>query len=274
MAERLARAGLPLSVFDLDAKRVALLVEAGANAAASMAEIIDQCEVVLFSLPSPKIVIDSARMLAGRGNVRCVIDLSTTGLAATGEVAAILAGKGIGFVDAPVSGGIAGARAGTLSLMVAGDAAVLAAVEPILANLGRVFVVGPTPGAGQMMKLVNNLLNACSIAITSEGMALGIKAGLDPAVMIDVLNASTGRNSATQDKWPKSVLPRTFDFGFAAKLCLKDVKLCIDEAERLSAPVLIGGLVREALERTVARFGDCDVTAVAMLAEADAGLEF
>jgi 3-hydroxyisobutyrate dehydrogenase-like beta-hydroxyacid dehydrogenase len=124
------------------------------------------------------------------------------------------------------------------------------------------------------MKLVNNLLGACAIAITSEGMAMGIKAGLDPAKMIEVLNGSTGRNSATQDKWPRAVLPRTFDFGFATGLCLKDVRLCVAEAEAAGVPLAVGSAVRNILERTAETYGlDSDFTAMAKLVETDAGLD-
>jgi 3-hydroxyisobutyrate dehydrogenase-like beta-hydroxyacid dehydrogenase len=125
-----------------------------------------------------------------------------------------------------------------------------------------------------MMKLVNNLLGACAIAITSEGMALGIKAGLDPARMIEVLNVSSGRNSATLDKWPRSVLPRTFDFGFTAGLSLKDTRLCVESAEALSVPLQVGSRVLTLLERTVAAFGaDSDFTSMARILEADADLD-
>jgi 3-hydroxyisobutyrate dehydrogenase-like beta-hydroxyacid dehydrogenase len=138
---------------------------------------------------------------------------------------------------------------------------------------GRPFFMGESAGAGQTMKLVNNLLGACAIAITAEGMTIGTKAGLDPARMIDVLNVSSGRNSATQDKWPRAVLPRTFDFGFAAGLCLKDVRLCLTAAGDLGVPAAVGDAVLGLLERTVATLGpDADFTAMAQLVERDAGL--
>jgi 3-hydroxyisobutyrate dehydrogenase-like beta-hydroxyacid dehydrogenase len=124
------------------------------------------------------------------------------------------------------------------------------------------------------MKLVNNLLGACAIAITAEGMTLGIKAGLDPARMIEVLNVSTGRSSATQDKWPRSVLPRTFDFGFAAGLCLKDVKLGLSAAQSLGVPLGVGSAVCDLLQRTVTTLGpDSDFTAMAKIVESDSGLD-
>ena len=124
------------------------------------------------------------------------------------------------------------------------------------------------------MKLVNNLLGACAIAITAEGMTLGTKAGLDPARMIDVLNVSSGRSSATQDKWPRSVLPRTFDFGFAAGLCLKDIRLCLAAAHALQVPLGVGSAVSELLERTVSTLGaDADFTAMTKIVESDSGLD-
>ncbi len=124
------------------------------------------------------------------------------------------------------------------------------------------------------MKLVNNLLGACAIAITAEGMAIGASAGLDPARMIEVLNASSGRNSATQDKWPRAVLPRSFDFGFTAGLCLKDVRLCLAAARSLGVPVHVGPTVRTCSSAPSTSLGaDADFTAMAKIVEADAGLD-
>ena len=124
------------------------------------------------------------------------------------------------------------------------------------------------------MKLVNNLLAACSIAVTSEGMAMGEKAGLDPRLMIDVLNVSTGRSSATQDKWPRSVLPRTFDYGFATGLCFKDVRLCLEEAEAMGVPMVVGSAVRQYVSITNQLFGaDSDFTCMAKVVEGWAGVE-
>ena len=144
----------------------------------------------------------------------------------------------------------------------------------MLQVFGKPFFMGANPGAGQTMKLVNNLLGACAIAITAEGMTLGIKAGLDPARMIEVLNVSSGRSSATQDKWPRSVLPRTFDFGFAAGLCLKDVRLCLAAAHSLGVPLGVGSAVCDLLQRTVTTLGpDSDFTAMAKIVESDSGLD-
>ena len=158
--------------------------------------------------------------------------------------------------------------------MCAGPEAHWPQVEALLLRLGKPFYMGETPGAGQTMKLVNNLMGAVAIAVTAEGMTMGIKAGLDPAKMIEVLNQSTGRNSATQDKWPKSVLPRTFDFGFATGLSLKDMRLCADEAETLESPIPLGRIALSLLERTAQTYGETsDFTAMTKIVEADAGLD-
>jgi 3-hydroxyisobutyrate dehydrogenase len=177
-------------------------------------------------------------------------------------------------VDAPVSGGLKGARDGTLAVMIACPKAVFAELETILKTFGRPFHLGERAGQAQTMKLANNLLAAAAIALTSEAMVMGVKAGLDPKVMLEVLNTSTGRNSATQDKFPRSVLPGTFDFGFATGLSYKDVRLCIDEAESLGVPMVVGAAVREMLAVTQAMYGaDSDFTSMCRVIESWAGVE-
>ena len=133
--------------------------------------------------------------------------------------------------------------------------------------------MGGTPGAGQVAKLANNLLSLAAVATTAEAMTLALKAGLDPARMIEVLNAGTGANSATRDKWPRAVLPRTFDFGFSAQLSLKDTKLALEEAKAMGVPLPTGERLERLLERTLAAYGDdADFTAMARIVEQDAGL--
>lgn len=277
MAGRLLDAGHRVIVHDIDARARDALAAKGAIPAATPQAVGDAAGIVFTSLPSPAIVIDT--VLGERGLIHgtrldTVVDLSTSGPAAAARLAAGLSARGLASIEAPVSGGIKGAREGTLALMVAGPEAAWQRVAPLIAVLGKAFFMGESPGAGQTMKLVNNLLGACAIAITAEGMTVGIKAGLDPARMIEVLNVSSGRSSATQDKWPRAVLPRTFNFGFAAGLCLKDVRLCVDEAQTLGVPLAVGAAVRALLERTVATLGaDADFTAMTKIVEADAGLD-
>jgi len=277
MALRLCAAGVPLIVHDISADAIAALVDAGAQAAESARAVADIAEIVMVSLPMPDIVhevlLGSGSVAEGRA-VKIVVDLSTSGPAMAKRLAAGLTAHGIASFDAPVSGGVKGAREGTLSLMASGPQAQWPAVEAVLGHFGKSFYMGETPGAGQTMKLVNNLLGAVAIAVTAEGMTMGIKAGLDPARMIEVLNQSTGVNSATRDKWPRAVLPRTFDFGFAAALSHKDMKLCVEEAEALGVHLALGTHVRDLLARTLQEVGsDADFTAMTKVVEADAGLD-
>jgi 3-hydroxyisobutyrate dehydrogenase-like beta-hydroxyacid dehydrogenase len=209
-----------------------------------------------------------------RGKLRYVFDCSTTGPEMARRVAQSLAEQDITYVDSPVSGGLAGARNGTLAVMVSGSRAAYEKTIPALERFGKLFHVGEDPGQANVMKLCNNLLAAAAIALTSEAMALGVKAGLDAKLMLDVINAGSGRNSATQDKFPRSVLPRTFDFGFATGLSYKDVKLCLHEAENMGVPMVAGAAVLQMLEITKARFGaDSDFTSIARVVEEWAGVE-
>jgi len=277
MAANLLKTGLPLLVHDLSADAVAELAARGAQAAGSAAALGEQCDIIFTSLPTPAIVraaVLGEGGIVSQGRPALICDLSTSGPALAAELAAALQPLRIASLDAPVSGGIGGAVAGTISIMVGGPEEAFARIKPLLEAIGKPTHMGETPGAGQTMKLVNNLLGAVAIAVTAEGMAFGIKAGLDPARMIDVLNVSTGINSATRDKWPRSVLPRTFDFGFAAALSLKDTRLLLDEAAAAGVPLPLGQIVADYLERTLEREGpNADFTAIAKVVEAAAGLD-
>lgn len=276
MSARLLDAGHTLTVFDVDDAAAAALVARGAKMAPSPAGVADAAEIVLASLPSPAIVQDTAIGASGviHGKaVKTFVDLSTTGPRVATLIADALAVKAIAALDAPVSGGVTGAEKGTLSVMVSGPRAAYDGAEAILKNFGKLFFMGEKPGLGQTMKLVNNLLAACSMAITSEGVAMGLKAGLDPKTMMDVLNVSSGRSSATLEKWPRAVLPRTFDVGFATALSFKDVRLCLDEAEAMGVPMVLGSVVRQMLAITLNTYGpDSDVSDTARLLESWAGL--
>ncbi len=277
MALRLLDAGYALCVFDPSAEATAPLAARGARVAGSPAAVAAEATTILLSLPTPAIVravaVGEHGIISGTA-VRTVIDLSTTGPAMEKQLATELATHGITLVDSPVSGGIAGAKNGTLAIMVACPQATYDAVEPLLEHLGRVFYTGATPGLAQTAKLANNLLNAVALAASSEALAMGVKAGLNPRVLLDIINASSGRNSATQDKFPRAVLTGTFDFGFATGLLQKDVRLCVEEAEMLGVPMVVGSAVRQMLAVTTARFGaDSDFTCIAKVLEEWAGVE-
>jgi len=277
MARRLIEAGHRVVAFDQAQSARDALAAQGASITSSARAVADTVPIVFLSLPNPEVVVDT---MLGKGGVvagsrlEVCVDLSTSGPETAIRLAAGLAERNIASLEAPVSGGIKGAREGTLSLMISGPKSVWERVRPLLEIFGRPFFMGETAGAGQTMKLVNNLLGACAIAITAEGMTMGVKAGLDPKRMVEVLNVSSGRSSATLDKWPRAVLPRTFDFGFTAGLALKDVRLCLAAARILGVPLGVGTAVCELLERTVSALGaDSDFTAMAKIVERDAGLD-
>ena len=277
MAPRLLSAGHAVYVFDISKDAMSAMEKLGAKSAASIADLANKAETIFLSLPNPEIVNGAALGKDGLidGNkVKRVVDFSTIGPRMAGIVATALAAKNIIYVDAPVSGGLKGAREGTLAVMVACPHAVFAELEPILKTFGKPFHLGEVAGQAQTMKLANNLLAAAAIALTSEAMVMGVKAGLNPKVMLEVLNSSTGRNSATQDKFPRAILPGTFDFGFATGLSYKDVKLCIDEAEAMGVPMVCGAAVRQMLAVTNAMFGaDSDFTSMCKVVESWAGVE-
>ena len=229
------------------------------------------------SLPTPAIVKQVAtgeNGISSGNKVTTFIDLSTTGARMAKEIAADLGPHDITAVDAPVSGGVAGAVKGTLAVMMACPEQDRARLEPILALFGKVFYLGAEPGMGQTMKLANNLLSAAALAISSEAVVMGVKAGLDPQTMIDVLNAGTGRNSATQDKFPRAILPRTFDLGFANGLMYKDVKLCVEEAGAMGVPMAVADAVERIWKRACDENGaDGDFSTIIQCIERDAGIE-
>jgi len=277
MSTRLLNDGRELWVFDRSHAAVEALAKRGARGAPSAAAVASAADTVFLSLPTPDIVHSVALGPGGvieGTRVKRVVDFSTIGPRTAGSVARALADRGIAYVDAPVSGGIAGATNGTLAVMVACAKPVYSELEPILKTFGKVFHLGEEPGQAQTMKLANNLLAAAALAVTSEAMVMGVKAGLNPRTMLDVINAGSGRNSASQDKFPKSVLPGTFDFGFATGLSYKDVRLCIDEAESMGVPMVVGAAVREMLAVTNAVHGaDSDFTSICRVVESWAGVQ-
>ena len=277
MARRLLDEKNSLTVYDTSEEMMAPLVTQGAVAAESIAEVCSSTNIVFLSLPTPDIVEKvclGENGIQDGSQVKHVVDCSTTGPKMARQVATELDRSGIDYLDAPVSGGIQGAREGTLAVMVSGARASFELVEPALANFGKLFYVGTEPGQGQVMKLANNLLAAAAIVLSSEAITMGVKAGLKPSQMCDIINSGSGRNSATQDKFPRSVIPRSFDFGFATGLSYKDVRLCLQEADELGVPMVAGAAVMQMLAVTKAKFGaDSDFTSIARVVEEWAGVE-
>ncbi len=277
LSGRLLDAGYRLCVYDANPEATKPLVARGAKLAKSPAEVASASDIVFLSLPTPPIVTSVVLGPNGvsQGNaVKTVVDLSTSGPSAATTIAKALGERQITWIDAPVSGGVPGAEKGTLAVMVSGPKAVADAVDPILKVFGKTFYTGDKPGLAQVAKLGNNLLAAAAVVLSSEAVCMGVKAGLDPKVMIDIINAGSGRNSATQDKFPKAILTGTFDYGFATALSYKDVRLCIDEAEALGVPMVAGAVIRQMLAVTNAKYGpDSDFTSIAKVIEEWAGVE-
>jgi 3-hydroxyisobutyrate dehydrogenase-like beta-hydroxyacid dehydrogenase len=277
MARRLVEAGHQLVVSDTRREAVSRLTDLGAQAAASPAEIADRVETVIASLPTPDIVHAVATgpggVIEGQ-RVRRFIDTSTTGSAMAKRIFARLAERDIVQIDSPVSGGVTGAAKGTLAVMVSGSRQEVSHVEPVLAVFGKVFFIGEQPGDGQTMKLANNFLSATAMAATAEAMVMGVKAGLDPRVMLDVINSGTGRNTATEHKFPKIILPRTFDLGFTNGLMIKDVNLCLSEAANLGVPMQVAEAVMRLLQQACEEIGaDADLTTIVQPLERRTGVE-
>jgi len=277
MARRLLEAGYGVTIYDTSEAALAAHEKLGARRAESPAAVASAAEIVIGSMPTPPIV--QAVALGPKGviegtQVKIFIDVSTTGSVYAKRIAEGLAKKGIVQVDAPVSGGVKGAENGTLAVMVSCSDEIYARVQAILAVIGKLFHVGKEPGQGQTMKLMNNLLSATAMAISSEAVVMGVKAGLDPQMIVDVINAGSGRNSATQDKIPRCVIPRTFDFGFALALLNKDVRLCMEEADAMGVPMIVGNSVRQLLAITAVTEGpNADMTDVVKSVERWAGVK-
>src|SRR5262245_14891765 len=276
MSGHLLKAGHEVLAYDTSEAALARVVSQGAKRVSSVKQLADEVETILLCLPTPAIVeavaLGAGGLLEG-SKVKTVVDLSTIGPRTAAAVAAGLARRGIAYVDSPISGGVPGAVKATLAVMVSCPRPMFDALETVLRTFGKTFYLGDKPGQAQTMKLANNILSAAAVAMTSEAVVMGVKAGLNPKVMIDVINSGSGRNTATEDKFPRCVLPRTFDVGCTAALAYRGVRLCVDEAEQLGAPMVVGSAVREMLAITLATVGkDADYSEVVKVCEGWAGV--
>lgn len=252
MARNLLNAGHTLSVFDLVASAVNELAEQGARAASSAADAVSSAEVVISMLPASRHVeglyLGDAGLLSVIAPGSLVLECSTIAPEAARKVHQAAAARGIALLDAPVSGGTAGAAAGTLTFMVGGDAATLERARPILANMGKnIFHAGPA-GAGQVAKVCNNQLLAVHMIGTAEAMALGVANGLDPATLAEIMRQSSGGNWSLEkyNPWP-GVMPnapasKDYRDGFAAELMAKDLGLAQEAAQTTASSTPMGAL--------------------------------
>jgi 3-hydroxyisobutyrate dehydrogenase-like beta-hydroxyacid dehydrogenase len=276
MAQRLIHADHQVIAFDTRAEALARVVALGARAASSPKEVADSAETVLASLPSVDAALSVATGTDGvieGSRVKRYVDLSTVGNRTAVQIHERLAQRNIVAIDSPVSGGVSGAQKGTLAVMVSGPRSEYDIVQPVLETIGRSFYIGGQPGSAQTMKLANNILAATVLVATSEVVVMGVKSGLDPSVMIDVLNAGSGGTSASRDKFPRAILPRTFDYGFATGLMVKDVGLYLDEAKALGVSVEVAEAVGRLWDLAMREQGpDSDFTAAIKPIEHIAGV--
>jgi 3-hydroxyisobutyrate dehydrogenase-like beta-hydroxyacid dehydrogenase len=276
MARRLIQEGHDVVAFDTRSSALERLVALGAYAASSSKEVADRAETVMASLPSPAASVEVATGAAGvieGSRVKRYVDFSTVGRQTAVRIHDLLAQRNIVALDSPVSGGVSGAEKGSLAVMVSGPRNEFDVIRAALEAIGRPFYIGEKPGSAQTMKLANNILAANVLVATAEVVVMGVKSGLDPSVMIEVLNAGSGGTSASRDKFPRAILPRSFDYGFATGLMVKDVRLYLDEAKALGVPADVAETIGRLWEAAARDQGpDSDFTAVIKPFEKAAGV--
>ena len=283
MAAKILDAGHTLSIHDISEANMKPLLDRQARRAGSAKELGDTCETVFVSLPTLKILRDVVLAPSSEGGggllegkkLKLLVNTCTVGVPLVKEMEQACAARGITLLDCPISGGPEGARAGTLSIMISGDPKAIETVKPLIAGWGKTLVVaGDKPGAAQVLKLTNNILFAVSIVATCEAFVMGAKGGLSPHVMLEAINAGSGRNFATQVTFPNYVIPRTFDMGGTLAILTKDVDLAIEQGEALGVPMWVCQAARLALKHAMFEGrGAEDLTRMVQVVERGAGYE-
>lgn len=278
MAGKLLDGGHNLTVYDIRQEAMRPLLERQARQAASPKDLADQCEVVFVSLPTLaafRAVAFGADGLTAGSALKLLVNTCTVGVPFVKEIEQAMAARGVTVVDCPISGGPPGARAGTLSVMVSGDPEAVERVRPMISLWGRTLTVaGDKPGAAQVLKLTNNILSAVALAATAEAFVMGAKGGLDPEVMLTAINAGSGRNSATEAKFPASVLTRGFDYGAEMHILMKDIDLAIAQGEDLGVPMWVCQAARLVFKHAMYQgAAHEDLTAIVKYVERGAGFE-
>jgi 3-hydroxyisobutyrate dehydrogenase len=277
MARRLVSRGFAVAGCDPDAARAAAARDAGVNVLTSPGTVAAQSDLVLSSLPHPAAVrtayLGPGGIAASVAAGTLVVEVSTIDPATWREAAAAAAARGAQCIDAPVSGGPAEAGSGGLVFLVGGDADVLARCRPVLEALGTIIHhVGPL-GSGHIVKVINNVMTMCNVVVAAEAMVLGVKAGIDPQRLFEVLSTTGGRSHHFLKRFP-NVLAGDFKANFTVTLSRKDLGLALDMASELGVPMPTAATVRQAYEAArAAGFGDLDMVGVTRLYETLAGVE-
>ena len=259
MARRLAGAGYKLAVFDASKEAVEkFAADTPCDMPATLADLGRSCRVVITMLPNGQIVrevlLDEGGVASGLAEGSILIDMSSSSPVGTRETAEELAELGFQMIDAPVSGGVKKAIDGTLAIMAGGDEALIENCRDMLSTMGKVFVAGGV-GCGHAMKALNNFLSASNLATAAEAVIAGQRFGLDPKVMIEIFNASTGKNSATEHKYPAFILTRTFNSGFFMGLMSKDLRLAVELAQSTGSPSKLLSDTKDLWEAAEEKYG-------------------
>jgi 3-hydroxyisobutyrate dehydrogenase len=271
MAGNVLKAGFPLTVFDRHAPAVENLLQAGAKKGASAQDVVEQCEVVMTCLPaSPDVeaaYLDAGGLIERARPGTVLIDLSSVLPSTPRKLEPAAARRGVHYLEAPVSGGVAGARAATLAIMVGGDAEVLKRVEPVLKAIGpNIFHVGPV-GAGNTVKAINNMMASVNSLAMMEGLAVGLKAGLDPMTIYNVVKASSGGSKALE-RLATAIVPRKFEPGFKVRLMNKDLETFTTIAKELHVPVSFANTAQSYQQAAMAAgLADMDTSVVMTIIE-------
>lgn len=263
MATNIAKGGFDLSVYDKAGTQER--APEGTQIIGDTAALARATDTIFMSVPDGKVslaVIDEIVATTER-RVKVVIDLSTIGPAAAREANARCKAAGIVYMDAPVSGGQGGAKAGTIAVMLAGPKAVKEAHDEVLHSFAKnPFHVGEEPGQGQALKILNNYLSGTALAATTEAMLYGLSQGLDMKAMLDVVNVSTGQNTATKEKFPNRILTETYHAGFATALLAKDINLFLDNAHAAGTPTRVADIVGAVWNETEETLPGSDIMAI------------
>lgn len=278
IATNIVNAGHDLVVCDTNNVATDILAQRGAAVAQTAKETASEADIVISCLPNAnaarEVVIGADGVLAG-DRARAFVNFGTFGSPHSVEIADAVTKSGRAYLDAPISGGPPGATAGTLGIMCSGDKETFDALEPVFSAIaGKAVYLGENPGAAQTMKLANNIISFGNLAVALEAMMLGAKAGLDPQQMIDVINSSSGRNTATEVKIPNHVLNRAFDYGATMHIIEKDLEMWRQEAELFDAPMWLGMNIRTLYRQCMTELGrDSDITDLARTLEKMANVE-
>ncbi len=278
MAGKLIDGGHRLTVLDLNEAAMQPLLDRQAARGTSPKDLADRHEIVFISLPTLNafraVVFGENGLLQGK-RMKILVNTCTVGVKFLKEIETAMAANGVAIVDSPISGGPSGARAGTLSVMVSGEPAIVETVRPLLSLWGPTLTIaGDKPGAAQVLKLTNNILCAVALAATSEAFVMGAKGGLNPEVMLAAINAGTGNNTATQTMFPRAVLNREFNYGAAMHILMKDIDLAIEQGEELGVPMWVCQATRLMFKHAIfADSANADLTNIVRYVEREAGFE-